>query len=168
MRADAAIVTEPTELEVVVAHKRLRVVEIEVAGRAAHGSRPHLGVDAIVKAGPVLTALGELDAGARRAHASAARARLGARLADQRRRGAVELSGALRPRARAAHAARGDGAERRGRARALLDGCRAADPELEAQARTLLVREPFEIADGAEIVSPCATPRRTCSARRRA
>ena len=26
-------------------------------GRAAHGSRPHLGVDAIVKAGPVLTAL---------------------------------------------------------------------------------------------------------------
>ena len=35
--------------------------EIEVTGRAAHGSRPHLGVDAIVKAGPVLTALGELD-----------------------------------------------------------------------------------------------------------
>ena len=32
-------------------------------GRGGAGSRPHLGVDAIVKAGPVLTAVGELDAG---------------------------------------------------------------------------------------------------------
>jgi acetylornithine deacetylase len=59
--ADAAIVTEPTELELIVAHKGFVWAEIEVTGRAAHGSRPHLGVDAIVKAGPVLTALGELD-----------------------------------------------------------------------------------------------------------
>src|SRR3954453_4705983 len=43
VEADAAIVTEPTELEVVVAHKGFVWVEIEVAGRAAHGSRPHLG-----------------------------------------------------------------------------------------------------------------------------
>src|SRR3712207_8360770 len=60
--ADAAIVTEPTELELAIAHKGFVWIEIEVAGRAAHGSRPHLGDDAIVKAGPVLTALGELDA----------------------------------------------------------------------------------------------------------
>src|SRR5215210_6431074 len=59
--ADAAIVTEPTELELIVAHKGFVWAEIEVTGRAAHGSRPHLGVDAIVKAGPILTALGELD-----------------------------------------------------------------------------------------------------------
>ena len=59
--ADAAIVTEPTELEVVVAHKGFVWSEVEVTGRAAHGSRPHLGVDAIVKAGPVLTAIGALD-----------------------------------------------------------------------------------------------------------
>src|SRR3954451_17212875 len=57
VRADAAIVTEPTELEVVVAHKGFVWTEVEVTGRAAHGSRPHLGVDAIVKAGPILTAL---------------------------------------------------------------------------------------------------------------
>ena len=62
MSADAAIVTEPTELELIVAHKGFVWSEIEVTGRAAHGSRPHLGVDAIVKTGPVLTALGELDA----------------------------------------------------------------------------------------------------------
>src|SRR4051794_30332958 len=60
--ADAAIVTEPTELELVVAHKGFVWTEIEVEGRAAHGSRPHLGVDAIAKAGPVLTAIGALDA----------------------------------------------------------------------------------------------------------
>src|SRR6185312_7564616 len=59
--ADAAVVTEPTELEVAVAHKGFIWAEIEVTGRAAHGSRPHLGVDAIVKTGPILTAVGELD-----------------------------------------------------------------------------------------------------------
>ena len=35
--------------------------EIEVTGRAAHGSRPHLGVDAILKTGPILTALAALE-----------------------------------------------------------------------------------------------------------
>src|SRR5919197_4387107 len=61
--ADAAIVTEPTELEIVVAHKGFVWAEIEVTGRAAHGSRPDLGVDAIVKTGPILTALGGVDEG---------------------------------------------------------------------------------------------------------
>ena len=61
VRADAAIVTEPTEMALVVAHRGFVWSEVEVTGRAAHGSRPHLGVDAIVKAGPVLTALGRLD-----------------------------------------------------------------------------------------------------------
>src|SRR5215210_3688671 len=61
VHADAAIVTEPTELELIVAHKGFVWAEIEVTGRAAHGSRPEEGVDAIVGAGPLLTALGELD-----------------------------------------------------------------------------------------------------------
>ena len=59
--ADAAVVTEPTELELVVAHKGFVWSEIEITGRSAHGSRPHLGVDAIVKMGPVLTELEQLD-----------------------------------------------------------------------------------------------------------
>ena len=61
VEADAAVVTEPTELELVVAHKGFVWAEIAVAGRAAHGSRPHLGEDAIVKAGPVLTGIGDWD-----------------------------------------------------------------------------------------------------------
>ena len=59
--ADAAVVTEPTELELVVAHKGFVCLELEVTGRAAHGSRPHLGVDAIVKTGPLLVEIAELD-----------------------------------------------------------------------------------------------------------
>jgi acetylornithine deacetylase len=59
--ADAAIVAEPTELQVAVAHRGFVGFEIETAGIAAHGSRPDLGEDAIVKMGPVLVALQELD-----------------------------------------------------------------------------------------------------------
>src|SRR5436189_144920 len=61
--ADAGIVVEPTELQVAVAHGGFVGFEIETAGVAAHGSRPDLGVDAIVKMAPVLSALEQLDAG---------------------------------------------------------------------------------------------------------
>src|SRR5664280_2962115 len=79
--ADAAIITEPTELAIGIAHRGFAWVEIEVLGKAAHGSRirvappgfprgenqvprqaapgppPHLGVDAIFRTGPVIAAL---------------------------------------------------------------------------------------------------------------
>ena len=61
VRADAAIVAEPTDLQVAVAHRGFVGFEIETAGVAAHGSRPDLGVDAIVKMGPILVGLDELD-----------------------------------------------------------------------------------------------------------
>jgi acetylornithine deacetylase len=59
--ADAAIVCEPTELQVAIAHRGFAGFEIETHGVAAHGSRPELGVDAIAKMGHVLVALEELD-----------------------------------------------------------------------------------------------------------
>ena len=55
--ADAAIVLEPTELAVVVAHRGFVWIEITVNGVAAHGSRPHLGIDAITRMASVITAL---------------------------------------------------------------------------------------------------------------
>jgi acetylornithine deacetylase len=61
VHADAAIVAEPTDLQVAVAHRGFVGFEIETAGVAAHGSRPDLGVDAIVKMGPILVGLEELD-----------------------------------------------------------------------------------------------------------
>ena len=58
--ADAAIVTEPTDLEVCVAHKGFVWLDVETAGVAAHGSRPDLGVDAIAAMGGVLVGLSRL------------------------------------------------------------------------------------------------------------
>ena len=55
-RADAAVVTEPTDLQVGVAHKGFAWAEIRTAGRAAHGSRPADGRDAILRMGRVLHA----------------------------------------------------------------------------------------------------------------
>ncbi len=60
-KADAAIVTEPTELELVTAHKGFVWLTIEVHGKAAHGSRPLEGIDAITKMGKVLVALEQMD-----------------------------------------------------------------------------------------------------------
>ncbi|MGZ3612198.1 MAG: ArgE/DapE family deacylase [Ktedonobacteraceae bacterium] len=60
-RADAAIVTEPTELHICTAHKGFVWLDIETEGIAAHGSRPDLGIDAIVKMGKVLIGLEELE-----------------------------------------------------------------------------------------------------------
>ena len=59
--ADAAIVTEPTELNICTAHKGFVWLDIETEGIAAHGSRPDLGIDAIVKMGKVLVGIEELD-----------------------------------------------------------------------------------------------------------
>lgn len=74
-RADAGIVTEPTDLDVAVCHKGFAWSEIVTTGKAAHGSRPADGVDAIVHMGRVLVALGALD---QRLQAGARHALLGA------------------------------------------------------------------------------------------
>lgn len=55
--ADAGIVTEPSELQAVLSHKGFAWFDITILGRAAHGSRPDLGIDAITKAGHALVAL---------------------------------------------------------------------------------------------------------------
>lgn len=55
--ADAAVVTEPSNEGIVVAHKGFVWLEVDVLGVASHGSRPDLGVDAISKAGYFLVEL---------------------------------------------------------------------------------------------------------------
>ncbi|UPK90506.1 hypothetical protein LCI18_001441 [Fusarium solani-melongenae] len=57
-RADAAIVSEPTDLAIIHAHKGFVVLELTVHGLAAHGSRADLGIDAIVNAGYFLAEFG--------------------------------------------------------------------------------------------------------------
>lgn len=60
-RADAAIVTEPTGLQIGVAHKGFAWLDVETHGRAAHGSRPRDGRDAILDMGRILARLEALD-----------------------------------------------------------------------------------------------------------
>ena len=55
--ADLAIVTEPTRLAVMPAHKGFLWVRAVFKGRAAHGSRPDLGIDAIRHAALYVSAL---------------------------------------------------------------------------------------------------------------
>ncbi len=59
--AECAIVTEPTRLAICPAHRGFVWIEIEFAGRAAHGSRYDIGIDAIRHAGLFLTELDALD-----------------------------------------------------------------------------------------------------------
>ena len=73
-RADCAIVCEPTGLRVMPAHKGFVWVRASFRGRAAHGSRPDLGVDAIRHAALYLAAL---DDYARELRAAAAHPLLG-------------------------------------------------------------------------------------------
>jgi acetylornithine deacetylase len=59
-RADAAIIAEPTEHELVIAHKGFVWLEVETQGAAAHGSIPG-AVDAIAQMGKLLVALDALN-----------------------------------------------------------------------------------------------------------
>lgn len=156
VRADAAIVTEPTELAVATAHKGFVWIEINVVGQAAHGSRPHLGVDAILKTGPILVALHDLNESLRtREHAMLGPGSLHASLIAGGReastipdRCVLTIERRTLPGETVANVER-DIAD-------LLARCRAVDSELNATARTLLAREPFEIPASADIVRTVA------------
>lgn len=60
-KADAAICCEPSDLAIGVVHRGFAWVKCEVLGKAAHGSRPQEGIDAIVRAGRVLQELERLS-----------------------------------------------------------------------------------------------------------
>jgi acetylornithine deacetylase len=59
--ADACIVTEPADGRLILAHKGFVWARITTRGRAAHGSRWDLGVSAIGKMAPIISALEEFD-----------------------------------------------------------------------------------------------------------
>jgi acetylornithine deacetylase len=59
--ADACILTEPSALELVLAHKGFVWLEVETHGIAAHGSRWDLGSSAIAAMAPIVVALSTFD-----------------------------------------------------------------------------------------------------------
>jgi acetylornithine deacetylase len=60
-RPAAAIVTEPTDLKLCVAHRGFAWATITTHGRASHTALPGEGIDAIARMGRVLVALEDLD-----------------------------------------------------------------------------------------------------------
>ncbi len=59
--ADAAIVTEPTDMQLCRAHRGFIWFEVETFGRAAHGSRYTEGIDANMRMGRFLAELDQLE-----------------------------------------------------------------------------------------------------------
>jgi acetylornithine deacetylase len=154
VHADAAVVTEPTELAVVTAHKGFVWVEIEVLGRAAHGSRPHLGVDAIRKMGPILVAVGAWDdrlqqrpphplVGVPTVHASLITG--GSEVSIIPDRCLLTVERRTTP-GETEHDVQREVDE-------LLRTCREADPELSVSGRTTMTRDPFETPPEAAVLS---------------
>jgi acetylornithine deacetylase len=145
-RADAAVVTEPTGLDVAVAHKGFQWVSVETRGRAAHGSRPNDGRDAILRMGRVLAGLEVLDRhlqngsahpllGAASLHASLIHG--GRELSSDPDRAWLEFERRTLPGEPATVAY--------DEASAILDMLRAADPEFEADAKAAFGRDAYEI-----------------------
>ena len=146
MAADAAIVTEPTGLDLCVAHKGFVWLEVETRGVASHGSLPEEGVDAIAKMGPVLTGLADLDRelrsrpghsllGPSSIHASLIRG--GQELSTYPARCLLSVERRTIP---------GETiAEVEEQIAAMLDEAGAADSSFQAEQRTLLVRDPFSV-----------------------
>jgi acetylornithine deacetylase/succinyl-diaminopimelate desuccinylase family protein len=160
--ADASIVTEPTEMELAIAHRGFVHLEIETHGRAAHGSRPHLGIDAIAKMGRVLVGIEELDKRLRAdpTHRYVGSGSVHAALIE----GGQEYSSyparcVLQAERRTIPGETVELAERE--IRALLDDAGDSDPQFSADVRVLASREPFEVAEDAEVVATvrrCAAP----------
>lgn len=61
VRADSAVVMEPVDMKVVIAHKGFLWYEFKVEGRAAHGSDHEHGIDSIMLMGKLLQRLAEMN-----------------------------------------------------------------------------------------------------------
>jgi acetylornithine deacetylase len=153
VRADAAIVAEPTQMQVCVAHKGFVAFEIETQGRAAHGSRPDLGVDAIAKMGHVLVGLEALDRSLRQGpgHPLLGSGSLHAGVIG----GGSEFSTypghcLLQAERRTIPGESLDEVE--AELQGLLDRLAQADPQFDGDRRTVAARRPFEVDQGEEIV----------------
>ena len=151
--ADAAIVTEPTELRLCLAHKGFCWVEVETFGRAAHGSRFQEGIDANLRMGRFLARLDGLE---RRLRASPPHPLVGPPSLH-----AAVLKGGTGTSTYAAHCRLE--IERRtipgetedlvlAQIREITDALSAEDSTFRAEVRPMLTRGAFEVRPGAPII----------------
>ncbi len=148
VRADTAVVAEPTDEALCIAHKGFAWLEVETRGRAAHGSLPDEGIDAIAAMGPVLSGVAMLDRrlGEREPHPLLGRGSVHASLIA----GGTELSTypdrcllSLERRTMPGESPAAVEAE----IHAILEAAALDDHRFEAALRTTLWRDPFEVAE---------------------
>jgi acetylornithine deacetylase len=145
VQTDAAIVTEPTELEVFIAHKGFCWIEVETLGRAAHGSRYQEGIDANLRMGRFLAELATLERQLRTGPSHpilgppslhAATLHGGTGLSTYAARCVLQIERRTLP---------GETpTEVLAQIEAILSSLRAADPAFDARARLLLARPSYE------------------------
>jgi len=153
VKPDGAIVTEPTALEVCLAHKGYLWIDVEVTGRAAHGSKFQLGVDANMKMGQFLAKLSDLerDLRSRPPHPlvgppslHAAMLNGGSGLSTYAASCTLKIERRTIPGETEAQAV--------GEIQSIVDKLAAADPDFRATVRAFFVRDPFEVSPSAPIV----------------
>jgi acetylornithine deacetylase len=153
VKVDGAIVTEPTALEVCLAHKGYLWIQVEIAGRAAHGSKFELGIDANMKMGHFLSGLSELerDLRARAPHPlvgppslHAAMLSGGTGLSTYAASSTVQIERRTVPGESEAQAT--------AEIQAIVDRLAARDTDFHATVRPFFVRDPFEVPASAGIV----------------
>jgi acetylornithine deacetylase len=153
VKLDGAIVTEPTALEICLAHKGYLWIQVEVTGRAAHGSRFELGIDANMKMGHFLAQLSllERELRARSPHAlvgppslHAAMLSGGTGLSTYAPSSTVQIERRTVPGETEAQAI--------AEIQAIVDSLQTADPDFHATVRPFFNRDPFEVSPDARIV----------------
>jgi len=167
VRADLAVVCEPTSLAVMPAHKGFVWLEAIFRGKAAHGSRPDVGVDAIRHAGLYLSSLDALqkDLEARPAHPLLGHGSwhvgtVHGGEADSVYPAACRLT--LERRTLPGEA----GEDVLREFRSVLDGVRARHPNVEADLRITLERAGTEVATDDPLVRGLLAAARACGVAR--
>ncbi len=162
-KADGAVVTEPTDLQIGIAHKGFAWASVETQGRAAHGSRPSDGRDAIFRMGRVLQRFEQLDRElqSRTPHALIGTASLHASIID----GGRELSSypdrcRLQLERRTVPGETGETFE--AEIKEILRVLAKEDPEFEASARLMFSRPPYEVSADAGLPVALAAAARAC------
>jgi acetylornithine deacetylase len=158
VKVDAAIVTEPTALEVCLAHKGYLWIDVEITGRAAHGSKFEQGIDANMKMGLFLARLSllERELRARAPHPlvgppslHAALLSGGSGLSTYAASSKVQIERRTIPGETEQQAV--------GEIQAIVDALSAEDRDFRATVRPFFVRNPFEVAPDAPIVQAVDT-----------
>ncbi len=157
VNTDAAIVTEPTAVQICLAHKGYLWIEVETKGRAAHGSRFEQGLDANMRMGRFLAALDKLeqDLRARRPHPLVGPPSLHAAMlhgGDGLSTYAASCKLQIERRTVPGETER----QAVGEIQAIVDSLRAADATFHAEVRPFFVRDPFEVFRDAAIVKTLA------------